>query len=51
MSTLLNIDSIPLYGRSASRELTAAFVTQWRAGAPGWKGHRPRPQRNGNPTG
>src|SRR5580698_8360142 len=31
MSTLLHIDSSPLYGRSVSRELTAAFVTQWRA--------------------
>src|ERR1700719_4029289 len=31
MSTLLYIDSSPLYGRSVSRELTAAFVTQWKA--------------------
>src|SRR5438128_3130983 len=31
MSTLLHIDSSPLYGRSVSRELTAAFVTQWKA--------------------
>jgi len=30
MSTLLHIDSSPLYGRSVSRELTAAFVTQWK---------------------
>ena len=34
MSTLLHIDSSPLYGRSVSRELTAAFVTQWRASHP-----------------
>src|ERR1700723_3094694 len=34
MSTLLHIDSSPLYGRSVSRELTAAFVTQWRAAHP-----------------
>jgi len=31
MTTLLHIDSSPLYGRSVSRELTAAFVTQWKA--------------------
>ncbi len=31
MSTLLHIDSSPLYGRSASRELTGAFVNQWKA--------------------
>ena len=31
MPTLLHIDSSPLYGRSVSRELTAAFVTQWKA--------------------
>jgi FMN-dependent NADH-azoreductase len=30
MSTLLHIDSSPLYGRSVSRQLTGAFVTQWR---------------------
>jgi FMN-dependent NADH-azoreductase len=30
MPTLLHIDSSPLYGRSVSRELTAAFVTQWK---------------------
>ena len=29
--TLLHIDSSPLYGRSVSRELTAAFVSQWEA--------------------
>jgi FMN-dependent NADH-azoreductase len=34
MSTLLHIDSSPLYGRSVSRELTAAFVTQWEASHP-----------------
>jgi FMN-dependent NADH-azoreductase len=34
MSTLLHIDSSPLYGRSVSRELTAAFVTQWKASHP-----------------
>ena len=31
MLTLLHIDSSPLYGRSVSRELTAAFVTEWKA--------------------
>jgi FMN-dependent NADH-azoreductase len=35
MSTLLHIDSSPLYGRSVSRELTAAFVAQWKASHPG----------------
>jgi FMN-dependent NADH-azoreductase len=34
MPTLLHIDSSPLYGRSVSRELTAAFVTQWKASRP-----------------
>ena len=34
MSTLLHIDSSPLYGRSVSRELTAAFVAQWKASHP-----------------
>jgi FMN-dependent NADH-azoreductase len=34
MSTLLHIDSSPLYGRSVSRELTASFVTQWRSSHP-----------------
>jgi FMN-dependent NADH-azoreductase len=29
--TLLHIDSSPLYGRSVSRELTGAFVNQWKA--------------------
>src|ERR1700675_1981723 len=31
MSTLLHIDSSPLYGRSVSRELTGAFVAQWKS--------------------
>src|ERR1700720_3471675 len=31
MPTLLHIDSSPLYGRSVSRELSDAFVTQWKA--------------------
>lgn len=31
MSTLLHIDSSPLYGRSVSRRLTDAFVTQWKS--------------------
>ena len=39
MSTLLHIDSSPLYGRSVSRELTAVFVTQWRTAHPDGKGH------------
>ena len=34
MSTLLHIDSSPLYGRSVSRELTAVFVAQWKASHP-----------------
>ena len=34
MPTLLHVDSSPLYGRSVSRELTAAFVTQWKASHP-----------------
>src|SRR5436190_11330134 len=34
MSTLLHIDSSPLYGRSVSRELTAAYVTQSKASHP-----------------
>jgi FMN-dependent NADH-azoreductase len=34
MTTLLHIDSSPLYGRSVSRELTAAFVTQWKTSHP-----------------
>jgi len=35
MPTLLHIDSSPLYGRSVSRKLTGAFVTQWKATHPG----------------
>src|SRR6202167_3445070 len=31
MPTLLHIDSSPLYGRSVSRQLTGAFVTQWKS--------------------
>ncbi len=31
MPTLLHIDSSPLYGRSVSRQLTDAFVTEWKA--------------------
>src|ERR1700734_4364629 len=34
MPTLLHIDSSPLYGRSVSRELTAAFVSQWKSSHP-----------------
>jgi FMN-dependent NADH-azoreductase len=34
MPTLLHIDSSPLYGRSVSRELTAAFVLQWKSSHP-----------------
>jgi FMN-dependent NADH-azoreductase len=34
MPTLLHIDSSPLYGRSVSRQLTAAFVSQWKASHP-----------------
>ena len=34
---LLHIDSSPLYGRSVSRELTAAFVTQWKTSHPDGK--------------
>ena len=34
MPTLLHINSSPLYGRSISRELTAAFVAQWKASHP-----------------
>ena len=35
MPKLLHINSSPLYGRSVSRELTAAFVTHWKASHPG----------------
>jgi FMN-dependent NADH-azoreductase len=34
MPTLLHIDSSPVYGRSVSRELTGAFVTEWKASHP-----------------
>jgi FMN-dependent NADH-azoreductase len=34
MPTLLHIDSSPLYERSVSRELTGAFVTQWKSSHP-----------------
>src|ERR1700750_623116 len=34
MSTLLHIDSSPLYGRSVSRQLTDAFVTEWKSSHP-----------------
>jgi FMN-dependent NADH-azoreductase len=34
MPTLLHVDSSPLYGRSVSRQLTGAFVTQWKATHP-----------------
>jgi FMN-dependent NADH-azoreductase len=35
MSTLLHVDSSPLYGRSVSRQLTGAFVNQWKSSHPG----------------
>ena len=35
MPTLLHIDSSPLYGRSVSRQLTGAFVAQWKSSHPG----------------
>jgi FMN-dependent NADH-azoreductase len=34
MPTLLHLDSSPLYGTSISRELSAAFVTQWKVSQP-----------------
>jgi len=34
MPTLLHIDSSPLYGRSVSRQLTGAFVEQWKSSHP-----------------
>ena len=37
MSTLLHIDCSPLYGRSVSRQLTSAFVTQWKSSHPDGK--------------
>lgn len=37
MPTLLHIDSSPLYGHSVSRQLTGAFVTQWKSSHPDGK--------------
>ena len=34
MPTFLHIDSSPLYGRSVSRQLTDAFVAQWKSSHP-----------------
>jgi FMN-dependent NADH-azoreductase len=34
MSTLLHVNSSPLYGRSVSRQLTGAFVAQWKSSRP-----------------
>ncbi|MGA2850615.1 MAG: NAD(P)H-dependent oxidoreductase [Terracidiphilus sp.] len=34
MPTLLHVDSSPLYGNSVSRQLTGAFVAQWKASHP-----------------
>lgn len=34
MPTLFHIDSSPLYGRSVSRQLTGAFVAQWKSSHP-----------------
>jgi FMN-dependent NADH-azoreductase len=34
MPKLLHVDSSPLYGRSVSRQLTGAFVTQWKSSHP-----------------
>jgi FMN-dependent NADH-azoreductase len=34
MPTLLHVDSSPLYGMSVSRQLTSAFVHQWKASHP-----------------
>jgi FMN-dependent NADH-azoreductase len=34
MPTLLHINSSPLFGRSVSRQLTGAFVTQWKSSHP-----------------
>src|ERR1700678_1292173 len=41
MTRLLHIDSSPLYGRSVSRELTAMFVTEWKASHPDGEGVYP----------
>src|SRR6202000_2903332 len=37
MPTLLHIDSSPLYGRSVSRQLTDAFVKEWKSSHPDGK--------------
>jgi FMN-dependent NADH-azoreductase len=37
MPTLLHIDSSPLYGRSVSRQLTSAFVDEWKLSHPDGK--------------
>lgn len=37
MSTLLHVNSSPLYGRSVSRQLTSAFVRQWTTSHPDGK--------------
>jgi len=37
MPTLLHIDSSPLYGRSVSRQLTEAFVAEWKSSHPDGK--------------
>jgi len=34
MPTMLHIDSSPLYGRCVSRQLTGAFVSQWKSSHP-----------------
>ena len=34
MPTLLHIDSSPLYGRSVSRQLTAAYIAKWKDSHP-----------------
>jgi len=34
MPTLLHLDSSPLYGRSVSRQLTGAFVAEWKSSNP-----------------
>jgi FMN-dependent NADH-azoreductase len=37
MSTLLQVDSSPLYGQSISRQLTGTFVTHWKSSHPDGK--------------
>jgi FMN-dependent NADH-azoreductase len=37
MPTLFHLDSSPLYSQSVSRELTAAFVGQWKTSHPNGK--------------